>query len=157
MVDTAADPTRLDTDSPGTTAEHGLGPVLLFDGDCAFCTRCAEWLVNVVRPRATVEPWQLMPLPKLGVTSVQCQQAVQWVAEGEPTSAGAAAIAAALRAGRAPWPLLGYLISLPPLSALSQFVYGLVAAHRHRLPGGTPACQMDSGTPGTPGPSASSS
>ena len=38
--------------------------------------------------------------------------------------------------------LLGWLIATPPWSWLAAAGYDFVARFRHRLPGGTPACEM---------------
>lgn len=55
---------------------------------------------------------------------------------------GAAAFAAALRSG--PWFLrpFGRLLDAAGVRRVAAWVYGRVAAHRHRLPGGTGSCQL---------------
>jgi hypothetical protein len=53
-------------------------PVLLYDGDCAFCTSCARGLQRL-EPDAEITPWQLTDLTALGVTEEQAAAAVQWV------------------------------------------------------------------------------
>ena len=40
------------------------------------------------------------------------------------------------------WRFAGHLIATPPVSWVASLVYDWVAANRHRLPGGTPACAM---------------
>jgi predicted DCC family thiol-disulfide oxidoreductase YuxK len=39
--------------------------------------------------------------------------------------------------------VLGWLISTPPTSWAAELGYKLVAANRHRLPGGTRACKIE--------------
>jgi predicted DCC family thiol-disulfide oxidoreductase YuxK len=56
---------------------------------------------------------------------------------------GAAAIGRFLVAAGGAWRPLGRLILLPGIRAVAGVVYRLVAANRHRLPGGTPACRVD--------------
>jgi predicted DCC family thiol-disulfide oxidoreductase YuxK len=58
------------------------------------------------------------------------------------TQAGHCAVASVLRASRRPWPVLGRAMLLPGVSWVAARVYGWVAANRHRLPGGTPACAL---------------
>jgi predicted DCC family thiol-disulfide oxidoreductase YuxK len=117
-------------------------PVLIYDGDCAFCTSCARLVENRIRPRAAVEPWQFADLGRLGVTAEQATEAVQWVEADGRVSSGHRAIAAMLRTAGPFYRLLGGFLLLPGVSQLSAVAYRLVAANRHRLPGGTPACKL---------------
>lgn len=117
------------------------GPVLVFDGDCSFCTSCARFLERRLEPGATVLAWQHADLDSLGVSEARAREAVQWVEADGAVRSGHEAIAAALRACGPIWRLAGRLIVLPPISPLSARAYELVAANRGRLPGGTPACK----------------
>lgn len=116
-------------------------PVLLFDGDCAFCTSCALLVQKRIDPPATVLAWQFADLAELGVTEEQVTAAVQWVEPGGSVRAGHEAIAAMLGTAGPIWRPLGRLLRLPGISWLAARAYELVAANRHRLPGGTPACR----------------
>jgi len=122
-------------------------PVLVFDGDCGFCTTCARFLAHwVVRSRSTsggpsIEPWQRLDLPELGLTADQCRAAVQWVGENGQVASGHAAIASVLRAGHPVWRPVGALLGAPGFSWLAAHLYSWFADHRYALPGGTPACR----------------
>jgi predicted DCC family thiol-disulfide oxidoreductase YuxK len=125
-------------------------PVLVFDGDCGFCTTCARFLHRrVIRGGATsVAPWQRLDLAELGLTADQCRAAVQWVGAGSEAGSGQrasghAAIAAAMRTGHPVWRPVGALLMAPGFSWLAARIYGWTADHRHALPGGTPACRAD--------------
>ena len=120
-------------------------PVLIFDGDCGFCTTSARFLHRwVVRRGSTrVAPWQRLDLDELGVTADQCRAAVQWIGQDAQVASGHAAIAATLRAGYPIWRPIGALLVAPGFSWLAERAYSWVAAHRYALPGGTPACRMD--------------
>ena len=96
-------------------------PVLLYDGDCAFCTTCAQLVEKRIRADADVVAWQFADLAALGVTAEQA--------------------AMLCRAGRI-WRIAGGVLLLPGISWPAARVYRLVAANRHRLPGGTPACKL---------------
>jgi predicted DCC family thiol-disulfide oxidoreductase YuxK len=69
--------------------------------------------------------------------------AVQWVARDGRTDAGAAAVARLLIAAGRLWAVLGRFLLLPVIRFVAERVYRVVAANRHRLPGGTPACRAD--------------
>ena len=116
-------------------------PVLVFDGDCAFCTKCAQALERI-GPDAEIVAWQLTDLDELGMTAEQASDAVQWVGVDGTIRSGHEAIAAVLSAAGLPWKLLGRVIQLPGISWLAAKAYRLVANNRYRLPGGTPACAV---------------
>ena len=44
-------------------------PVLVYDGDCAFCTKCAH-AVERIGPQAEVVPWQFADLDVKGETDM---------------------------------------------------------------------------------------
>ena len=116
-------------------------PLLVFDGDCAFCTTWARrgqrWL-----GLDHVEPWQFLDVDEFGLTPEECDRAVQWVAvDGDHCAAEFAVIAALRHAGGA-WAVLGQVLAVPGLRQLTGVVYRLVAKYRHKLPGGTPACSL---------------
>lgn len=114
--------------------------VLLYDGDCAFCTSCARLIERRIRPNAAVVPFQLADLGELGVTEERAAEALQWVGADGTVRSGHEAIAAMLGAAGRTWRVLGRLLLLPGASRLAAAAYALVAANRRRLPGGTPAC-----------------
>lgn len=116
------------------------GPVLVFDGDCGFCTRSAEFGRRHLG--VDIVAWQRADLDALALTEAECEQAVQWVAGDGQVSSGAAAVAAALRTGRWWWRALGVTLSLPGVRWVAARVYSLVARNRYRLPGATDACQV---------------
>jgi predicted DCC family thiol-disulfide oxidoreductase YuxK len=116
-------------------------PVLLYDGDCAFCTSCARLAEKRVKPDAIVVPWQFADLAELGVTEEQAADAVQWVQADGTVRSGHEAIAAMLRTSGPTYRFIGRLLLLPGISSIAAKAYGLVATNRHRLPGSTPACK----------------
>jgi predicted DCC family thiol-disulfide oxidoreductase YuxK len=130
--------------------------IFLYDGDCALCSSCARFIERRIPTGARVEPWQFVDIESLGLTPAQCEDAVQWVAAGaagrrdtsagaEATAAlaGAEAIAALLRSSSRPvWRGLGRLLGSRAGLLVAWPVYRWVSRHRHRLPGGTPACAV---------------
>ncbi|MEX1208022.1 MAG: DCC1-like thiol-disulfide oxidoreductase family protein [Acidimicrobiia bacterium] len=116
-------------------------PIFLYDGDCAFCTSCARFIERHVRTEAEITPWQWADLSALGVEQREVEEVVLWVEPGLVV-AGPDAIAVLLRRAQWYWRPLGWLGSLTPVSWLAWPVYRLIARHRHRFPGGTPACSL---------------
>ncbi|HEX6687600.1 MAG TPA: DUF393 domain-containing protein [Solirubrobacterales bacterium] len=116
-------------------------PVLVYDGDCAFCTRCAHFLERI-GPDAEIVAWQLTDLAELGITAEQAADAVQWVQIDGTVRSGHEAIAAVLNSAGRIWRIAGRAILLPGISWIAAKVYRLVADNRYRLPGGTPACAV---------------
>jgi predicted DCC family thiol-disulfide oxidoreductase YuxK len=119
-------------------------PVLVFDGDCAFCTSCVRALERI-GPDAEIVAWQLTDLAELGLTEQQAIDAVQWVEPDGTVRSGHEAIAAALGTAGGIWKIAGRGIVLPGISPVAATGYRLVADNRHRLPGGTPACAAADG------------
>jgi predicted DCC family thiol-disulfide oxidoreductase YuxK len=119
-------------------------PVLVFDGDCAFCTSSAH-LLERIGPEAAIVAWQLADLEALGITAAQATEAVQWIGADGTTRSGHEAIAAALRTAGWPWRIASRLITLPGISTLAAVTYRWIARNRYRLPGGTPACAVGQG------------
>jgi predicted DCC family thiol-disulfide oxidoreductase YuxK len=116
--------------------------VFLYDGDCSFCTSCANFIERRIPTRAEVRPWQFADLDALGVTQAEAEEAVVWVAPGGVKDAGPAAIARLLVDAGSFWRPLGWVLGLPPVRWVAWPVYRLIARNRHRLPGGTPACSL---------------
>jgi len=122
-----------------------LSALLIFDGDCGFCTTAVTWGTRLLPAMPRASPFQWTDLEIYGVSHAEATRRVWFVAEGQRYG-GAAAVAAILR--RQPIAVLrfaGWLGSVPPWSWLSELGYALVARYRHRLPGGTPACKIPAG------------
>lgn len=125
-----------------THLEPDTFPVLLFDGDCGFCTASVQWLERWVRPTAAIIAWQFTDLGALGVDVHECETSIQWVTAPGRTTSEAVAAAAVLCTGRAPWPAVGRALVVPGLRQIANAAYRLIAANRYRLPGATPACRV---------------
>lgn len=121
-------------------------PTFVYDGDCAFCTACANFIDRRIPTNARVVPWQFADLATLGLTAAECEQAVQWVGADGVRAAGPDAIARLLGASRLGWRLLGAVLRFPPVRALAWPTYRWVARNRHRMPGGTAACSLPQAT-----------
>ena len=120
---------------------HRERPILVYDGDCGFCTSCARVLERI-GPSAEIVAWQLTDLAELGITEEQAAAAVQWIQIDGTVRSGHEAIAAALNTAGRVWKILGHAVLLPGISWMAAKTYQLVADNRYRLPGGTPACAV---------------
>lgn len=115
--------------------------VLVFDGDCGFCTWSAARIERWASGALDVVPWQRADLPGMGLTEAQCATAVQFV-DAHGVASGGAAVARALQQCRQPWRSVGRVLAQPWLGPIVERAYVVVAANRHRLPGATPACAL---------------
>ncbi|MFJ3508626.1 thiol-disulfide oxidoreductase DCC family protein [Streptomyces luteogriseus] len=122
-------------------------PVLIFDGDCGFCTTSVGVARRLVRPRCDVVAWQRADLASLGVTAERARHEVLWVTPTGRVYGGAQAVAKILLSAGGVWPVVGAVLSLPPLRWAAPAVYRLVADNRGRLPGGTAACAVPGAKP----------
>ncbi len=114
-------------------------PVLLFDGDCSFCTASVDWLTANLPAPPLMLPLQHAHLEGYGLTRSEAERKVQLVV-GAERFAGAHAVSAMLRhQPAAGWRLIGWLMRVPPLSWAADAGYAVVSHFRHLLPGGTPA------------------
>ena len=114
--------------------------VLIFDGDCGFCTSAANFVVARSSVQVEAVAWQLTEVSQYGLTEAQTAARVYFVTGGEAFG-GHFAFAQILWAQRN-WPLksIGWFMTVPPFCWFGAVGYALVARFRHRLPGGTPAC-----------------
>ncbi|WP_416901237.1 thiol-disulfide oxidoreductase DCC family protein [Micromonospora echinospora] len=114
----------------------------VYDGDCAFCTRCAEFIERRIPTDVRVLPWQFAELAALGLTAAECEEAVQWVGADGGRAAGPDAVARLLATSTIAWRAAGGVLRLPPVRLVAWPLYRWVARNRHRLPGGTAACAL---------------
>ncbi|MBB6171034.1 putative DCC family thiol-disulfide oxidoreductase YuxK [Nocardiopsis mwathae] len=117
-------------------------PVLVYDGDCAFCSSCVDFALRRVAPGIAAVPFQ-----DGGVTDEQRARAENEVLvlhpDGRRVWGGVDAVAVLLLASphSAWWPL-GALLRTGPVRPVAMAAYRWVAANRHRMPGGTAACRI---------------
>lgn len=117
-------------------------PVLIFDGDCGFCTTSVGVVQRLLRPRCEVVAWQQADLDLLGVTAEQARYEALWVTPTGWVYGGAQAVAKLLLSAGGVWSVAGAVLTLPPVRWAAHGVYRLVAGNRMRLPGGTAACAV---------------
>ncbi len=118
--------------------------MLIFDGDCGFCTTSARWIEDRLPEGTAVEPWQALDIDALGLTEADVTTAAYWIDEDGTAHRGHRAIEFALKQAGSPWRAAGTVIGLPPFVWLAPVVYRLVAKYRYKLPGATDACRLPS-------------
>ena len=117
---------------------------LIYDGDCAFCLRCVQWMQKHFTRVPQIVAWQQADLAALGVTAEQCQIAVQWVsADSTRILSAHKAVARVCKDAGGLITVAGWLMSMPVVSPIAGVVYRWVARNRQKMPGGTAACAID--------------
>jgi predicted DCC family thiol-disulfide oxidoreductase YuxK len=117
-------------------------PLLVWDGDCGFCTTWVNRLERILPVFPRHSPWQWLDLDQLGLSADDVRD-YAWIVTPGRQVAGHLAFAAILRMQpHIALRFLGHLIETSPYSWIAALGYRLVAANRHRLPGGTPACAL---------------
>lgn len=117
-----------------------MRPVLVFDGDCGFCTTSVGVVQHLVRPRCEAVAWQHADLASLGVTVERARHEALWVTPDGRVYGGVRAVAKMLLSAGGLWSVVGAVLTLPPVRWAAHGVYRLVADNRGRLPGETAAC-----------------
>ncbi|SHJ31647.1 Predicted thiol-disulfide oxidoreductase YuxK, DCC family [Nocardiopsis flavescens] len=117
----------------------------LYDDDCGFCKRMVAVARDRLGARTAFAAWQDTDLAALGLTPEQTSEAA-WVVHADGRRLrGGDAVAEVLLHSRPALRPLGRLMRLPLLRSANRVAYGWVAAHRHRLPGGTASCALPRG------------
>lgn len=139
-----------------TMTERPALPLLVIDGDCAFCQASAARAQRMIRRMPNVKAWQqLVAAGHLaapgGVGSLdgrlsvdECTRAVQYVALDGRVHTGHDAVSALLMAAGGGWWPLGALLRVPGIRQGAAVAYRWVARHRHQLPGGSDRCSLSS-------------
>ncbi|MEP6816314.1 MAG: DCC1-like thiol-disulfide oxidoreductase family protein [Marmoricola sp.] len=120
-----------------------MARVLLYDGDCGFCTRAAGW-AQKIRCEVEAIPWQSWaPLASYGITPKAAAAELHLVDGGRILIGHEAIAGALLRSRYVAARLVGRVIGARVLRPLARRGYAVVAANRQSLPGGTPACASE--------------
>lgn len=89
-----------------------------------------------------VSPMQSVDLSSIGVDPVRAGAEIPYVSRDGAVTYGSDAIASAMIDGGGWTRLVGRVLLLPPIRFLARRLYRVVARHRHRLPGGSSACEL---------------
>lgn len=118
-----------------------MKPVFIYDADCGFCTTSASWLAK--KGTFDLQAWQFVDdLSALGLDYEMVTSAAHWVVDGKVVASGSDAIGRALVSRGGVWAIAGRITLSRLVRPLASFVYGKIAANRHKMPGGTAACKI---------------
>jgi predicted DCC family thiol-disulfide oxidoreductase YuxK len=120
-----------------------MAGLLIYDGDCGFCTATAAWMMDRLDPDVDVEAWQQLDLDRYGLTASDGQKSSWWIDDDGVAIAGALGIAEALKSTQPRWTrLAGTFVGSAPVQPVAKLVYKGVVRYRHKLPGSTDVCRM---------------
>ncbi|MFF8911626.1 thiol-disulfide oxidoreductase DCC family protein [Streptomyces olivaceoviridis] len=118
-------------------------PVLAYDGDCGFCQTSIDRIQALAAPTLEAVPWQFLPTESTSPYLERLDREVLLLHGGSVLAGGADALARYVSTSRSPaYRALAALVRLPGIRACARVLYRWVSRHRHRLPGGTPACAV---------------
>ena len=107
--------------------------ILIYDGECGFCTNSAKWARKRFPPPHGIAPSQDFTdadLAGMGLTRADVDRAAWWYVPGEQPAEGAEAISKTLIVIGGRSALLGRFMWLPGVRVLAGVVYRWVADHR---------------------------
>ncbi|MBG6212956.1 MAG: DUF393 domain-containing protein [Cryobacterium sp.] len=116
-------------------------PILIFDGDCGFCTTGVAWLGQALAVMPMATPSQGADLASLGLTGADGFARGWLVVAGRPFGRAATVAALLRQQPRAVLGLLGWPGTVSPLSWAAEGCDRLVGRYRFELLGGTPVCR----------------
>ena len=126
------------------------GTVLIYDGDCGMCDKCADYVRRHSSDQVEVVSWQSLPdLSVHGLTEDDVMLQAWWV-EGGGNFGGSEAVGKALVAIGGVHRWMGWILLHPPISWMSPAIYRWIARNRYRLPGGESCRIGDMPPPGAP-------
>jgi predicted DCC family thiol-disulfide oxidoreductase YuxK len=119
------------TDSPPSDRAR---PVLLYDGDCGFCTQLVARASARLDADVDYLAFQTAPLTTYGVSLAEARHSLLWVSVEGRIGHGSEAAARLLVSSGGACALLGRLLLAPPFSFVAAGTYWLVARFRGHLP-----------------------
>ncbi|MYG93429.1 MAG: DUF393 domain-containing protein [Acidimicrobiia bacterium] len=131
MLDAIANPNT--TAETSTTANSMPLNILIYDGDCGFCTSTAKWAKQRLNSNYQVVPWQHLNLDDFGLSKADVNRSAYWVDSNGNLYEEHRCIAKVLSAMDRPWKFIGSLLTFGPINLVARAVYRLIAANRGRL------------------------
>jgi len=117
-------------------------PILIYDGDCAFCSSTIRILQKFMKQPPPMEPFQFIDTQQFGLSKQQCSEEIKFVDKSGQVHGGEAAFKKLFFEAGGFWKIFGGILATPVIRQISGVVYRWVAKNRHTLPGGTPTCSL---------------
>lgn len=135
--------TTVASQTQAATNSRYSNSVLIYDGDCAFCTTASVW----ARDRSqtlSIAAWQQTNLETYNLTEEEASMKVQfWDAQKQVVLSGSDAVCSTLATSdNLIWRTIGHIGLVPPLRWFGIALYPVAARFRHRLPGSEEACRL---------------
>jgi predicted DCC family thiol-disulfide oxidoreductase YuxK len=118
--------------------------VLIYDGDCQFCRLSLDFGIRTFKKFPEYVAFQRIIPADFDLTLSEVKSQIWMVEPGrKPLGAHLAVAAILTMQSNLIYRILGWLVQTPPTSWIARELYFLVAANRHRLPGGSKQCQLN--------------
>lgn len=117
-------------------------PVLLFDGDCSFCTTSINLIKKYAKNSVHIIPYQKVNLKEYGLDENYCERYIHFICQNKNKYTGAKAFSEFFRYCGFRGRVLGSVIRFFEIFKLSTLIYSIISKFRHKLPGGTPECKL---------------
>src|SRR5690606_31118435 len=101
--------------------------VLLYDGDCGFCTASAHFFDRRLNSPARIRPLRSDDGHRRGVSPGEAEAEIHFVTTSGSVLGGADAVLAWWRTSPGPWAVLGWMLHLPGLIQLTRIGYRFLA------------------------------
>src|SRR5436305_13967591 len=111
-------------------ARAGERPVMIYDGDCAFCRARVEGWREAVGSQIDFVPFQEAAAKLPQIPEREFRRAVHFIDAGGRVSRGAEAVFRAMASCGRKRLLLWLYVSLPPFAFAAELVYRFIAANR---------------------------
>jgi predicted DCC family thiol-disulfide oxidoreductase YuxK len=116
--------------------------LLIYDGDCGFCSRTAAWLRRRLPHGYEVQASQRIDLGSFKLSRREVHEAAYWI---DPDGRQYRAHLAIVRALESSGGILGFVATLGriwPFEPIAERLYFLIARNRHRFPGASDHCRI---------------
>lgn len=117
--------------------------LLIYDRDCAFCQKCADWGKRNLKRFPECIGFQDLNPSDYGLSIKDVQSSI-WLIQPKkpPISANEAAAAILRMQPNYLWRLLGTLSDTYWVRPFARLIYFTIAKNRHKMPGATESCEL---------------
>ncbi len=119
--------------------------MFLFDADCGVCQNGTDSIRAKVAPPVDIVAYQSVDHRSLDVSDEDVLEGPVFVDVDGTHVVGPLAMARMLRVARPPYRTVGSAMLLPGVRHLLNALGPVMYRNRHRLPGATPACEVNAG------------